>query len=662
MTVEALEGRDLMAAALVADFNPGAYGSDRASLTDLATSGGKLYFEADYQHRYQLFVSDGTAAGTQRLTSFHLGEPRSGPRDGSEFYDFIDAGNGILFFRYYDGTAQTYTEWKTDGTAAGTAPTAALPAGAAFRPGLNPMIGVAGTVYFTASDATGQISLWKTDGTAAGTKLLKPLVSGPRAFVRSMTAFGGAVYFIASDGHVFQPWRMDGTPAGTVPILQDLKDSAGHPSHLTGSFYAIGSQLYLEGGTGDGTSALYKLDASGNNATSLTGSPADGYLTDPVALGNVFYFLRASPGTPFSLWRSDGTPAGTTEVKAISDGSGGVTVPNSEPVRVGNAILFMTSGANGLSLWRSDGTAAGTSVIARPTAPDGPGPSNNTGYVVAPVPPSSAHPGGQYFVIMIGPQDLSLRPFVTDGTAAGTARADLSPFTDIDLIVRNSDHPSPSVTMPIVLNGSLYFTAVSAPNEMQLWKYDPNTTPVPPPAPPKVKSVTVNDGAAQRSMVKTVTVTFDRAVNLAAGAFDLRDAAGHSIGLTLTGLSAAGGPTTVRLAFTGNGLIGGSLADGNYRLTVHADKVTDRATGTKLDGDGDGLSGGDRVADFFRLFGDLNADRFVSPAERTAVKQAVGKRAGQPGYDAALDFNSDGVIDATDDRQVVIRYQKRLPA
>ncbi|SFM85072.1 M12 family metallo-peptidase [Rugamonas rubra] len=54
-------------------------------------------------------------------------------------------------------------------------------------------------------------------------------------------------------------------------------------------------------------------------------------------------------------------------------------------------------------------------------------------------------------------------------------------------------------------------------------------------------------------------------------------------------------------------------------------------------------------ADFsIRLAGDLNADGAVNCADLAIVKAAMGKRSGQPGYDARADLNHDGVVDIRD--------------
>src|SRR5262249_56452518 len=92
-------------------------------------------------------------------------------------------------------------------------------------------------------------------------------------------------------------------------------------------------------------------------------------------------------------------------------------------------------------------------------------------------------------------------------------------------------------------------------------------------------------------------------------------------------ISVLGGKTVARLTFAGPQFVGGSLADGNYTLTVRADRAHDR-WGRELDGDGDGSAGGDRVDRFFRLYGDSDGDGDVAQADRdrfrSAFKTSVG--------------------------------------
>src|SRR5262249_28098699 len=105
-------------------------------------------------------------------------------------------------------------------------------------------------------------------------------------------------------------------------------------------------------------------------------------------------------------------------------------------------------------------------------------------------------------------------------------------------------------------------------------------------APQKVESVVVNDGSAQRSMVNSLTVTLAGGAVLDPGAIELRRQDGTQINFQLA-VSAVGGKTVAVLTFAGPEFVGGSLGDGNYTLTVRADRVHDR-WGRELDGDGDG--------------------------------------------------------------------------
>jgi hypothetical protein len=84
--------------------------------------------------------------------------------------------------------------------------------------------------------------------------------------------------------------------------------------------------------------------------------------------------------------------------------------------------------------------------------------------------------------------------------------------------------------------------------------------------------------------------------------------------------------------------------------------------GAPLDGDGDGLAGGDRVDQFFRLFGDVNGDAQVDDTDLAVFQSAYGSRQGTAGYLWYLDANGDGVIDSSDYAQFLARYRTRLNA
>lgn len=173
-------------------------------------------------------------------------------------------------------------------------------------------------------------------------------------------------------------------------------------------------------------------------------------------------------------------------------------------------------------------------------------------------------------------------------------------------------------------------------------------------APAHVRSVVINDGAAQRSMVRSVTVTFDQPVRLDAGAFLLERQDGRSMLLAY----APGVYTSLTLSFAGTlAGAGGSLADGSYRLTIFGSRVHELRLNQELDGDGDGRGGGNRQDSFFRLFGDSDGDRDVDMADARAMKATLGKRRGQIGFLDYFDFNGGGVINGADTNEFARRYR-----
>jgi len=170
-------------------------------------------------------------------------------------------------------------------------------------------------------------------------------------------------------------------------------------------------------------------------------------------------------------------------------------------------------------------------------------------------------------------------------------------------------------------------------------------------APPvAVAEVRVNDGSAQRSRVTSLTVMFDGAIRFLgtpADTFRIRRSDGTDVGLVAT-LGVVSGRYAVTLTFTGPGLEGGSLPDGNYTLIVFGATARIGPTGPLLDADGDGLPGGDGTLQFHRLFGDVNGDQAVNGLDLVAFRGAFGTTDGSPGYLDYLDFDSDGAINGTE--------------
>src|SRR5205085_6946050 len=81
---------------------------------------------------------------------------------------------------------------------------------------------------FFADDGVRGCEPWKSDGTAAGTALVKDINPGPTGSFdgsqsqRQLAVMGAFAYFVANDGvSGYELWRTDGTEAGTT-IVKDI--------------------------------------------------------------------------------------------------------------------------------------------------------------------------------------------------------------------------------------------------------------------------------------------------------------------------------------------------------------------------------------------------------------------------------------------------------
>jgi hypothetical protein len=192
-------------------------------------------------------------------------------------------------------------------------------------------------------------------------------------------------------------------------------------------------------------------------------------------------------------------------------------------------------------------------------------------------------------------------------------------------------------------------------------------------SPPLILGVVVNDGAAQRSEVTSITVTFSTIVTLPANPADafqlVVTGTTTTVGLTADTSLSRPTQTVVRLTFSGSQTEFTSLKDGMYTLTVFAGSVTNSA-GVNLDGDHDGVAGGNYISptdhylvpglDLYRIFGDANGDGVVDQQDLGIFRGAFNTSAGNPNYLWYLDWNNDGNIDQIDLGQFRLRFNQSV--
>lgn len=265
---------------------------------------------------------------------------------------------------------------------------------------------------------TAQLFMDLNPGTSMSGSTPYPTPSNPQGFFNA----GSKMYFICRVGPsaVHQLWVTDGTVANTIK----LKDSLISTN--------IGDVLNVRADVNGTVFFTKELDGSSTSSTNT------------------------------ELWKTDGTPAGTTLITTLSHQQGtssGGALRNF--TAVGNKLFFSMGQSHGRELWVSDGTAAGTMEVIdlAPGTVSGiqaPGVADQ---------PMIAFNGKLYFAGNTTPGNTEL--FSSDGTAGGTVLAH-----EIDPNTTMSGGSSPSGLF--VYNNELYFWADDGTSNSSsgLWKTD----------------------------------------------------------------------------------------------------------------------------------------------------------------------------------------------
>ena len=143
-----------------------------------------------------------------------------------------------------------------------------------------------------------------------------------------------------------------------------------------------------------------------------------------------------------------------------------------------------------------------------------------------------------------------------------------------------------------------------------------------------IQSVTIDDGTAQRSRVRSITLTLNGTiVSAPASAFHLvRTEDGLVVPVVVSAITPLpGGQTQITLTFDGPSLEAGSLADGHYTLSIDGSQIID-SNGQMLDAAGTGVVGSSRTVAFLRFFGDTNGDGIVDANDYLAFRARLPQR------------------------------------
>jgi ELWxxDGT repeat protein len=334
-----------------------------------------LFFANDGVHGWELWKTDGTTNGTAMVLDINAGNADSvhPTEDLLRFADDPPKTLGsFVFFGANDGH-HGFQVWKSDGTAAGTSQVADIVGNGVNGSSFPDEFAVVGSqVFFEACDTAHGCELWKTDGTSAGTVLVKDINPGTAdSSPTSLFTDGSTAYFSACDNvNGCELYKSDGTTAGTV-LVKDIYPgipggSAPRDFVLVGTtlFFhandaAHGLELYTTDGTAGGTVLVKDINPGGGSSTNVgSGTARDPEASVSIGTALLFGACDTNPLADCQLWKSDGTAAGTVALTTALNGIPRCLIPFK-----GGALFVGHDATHGYELWKSDGTAAGTTLV-----------------------------------------------------------------------------------------------------------------------------------------------------------------------------------------------------------------------------------------------------------------------------------------------------------
>lgn len=399
-----------------------------------AVNGKVVFAGVDLIHGQQLWVSDGTAAGTRLLKTVSSGS-------AGHYFQPVGMHAGSLYFLASGRYSSSL--WKTDGTPEGTI---RLSDG-----GLTAQLGIesasaGGLLYFVNGSDLGFLSstLWRTDGTPGGTMAVNPVhweFGFSTAFYdpRYPQTLGSSVYFVSWSNEL---WTTDGTETGSHRLATMGADG----STVTSATIFKGALYYtVQNGTAQ---TLWKSDGTETGTVAVKAIPngSQGVFGSLCVAGNTLYFCATDSTHGTEVWKTNGTAAGTALLKDIVPGTSS-SAPSYLTAMNGALYFKATTSSQGAELWRSTGTAVGTTMLKNIRSGAGSSYPRNL----------TAADNVLYFNV---DDDGGTKLWKTTGTAAGT------------IIVQDASAPALEMEYPAAVGNSVYFRGYQPATGTQLWRSD----------------------------------------------------------------------------------------------------------------------------------------------------------------------------------------------
>lgn len=393
------------------------------------TSGYKAYFTAsDATHGEELWVTDGTSAGTKLVKDIY-------PGPNSSDIGWMQRFNNKVVLQAQSSTDFGVELWISDGTEAGTFMVKDIHDFGSSSPAGFTQVNETQFIFVakdfdseTYNPSGAQRWLWVSDGTSVGTKLIMECDS---RFPGKNIASDAEQYFCRVGRKVF--------------FKADNKDKN------------YGEELWVTDGTRAGTRMIKDINTERLNASSTADNALD-HLTN--FYNEKLFFKAFSIENANEPWMSDGTEAGTIMIKDTDPTFNDNNFPKSGDVftaRVYDGKVYFRgySGATtGFELVSTDMTVGNVELVSdinKNPVPTG---------TAASFPDLFCEFDGVLFMkaqtgtdpAVVSPKNYGLELFYTDGTDAGTVmQSDLNPGIG-----------SNQAWEGLVVSGSMYFRAQDA--------------------------------------------------------------------------------------------------------------------------------------------------------------------------------------------------------
>lgn len=415
----------------------------------------------------EYWVSNGTITGTVQLPNPpHDRFWRLGDR---YVYPYNDSQNGEELYVYANGQSSLLKEIGPGRDSY-------------FLGNIDQHQKVGNILYFAASEPVHGTELWRTDGTTAGTYMIRDLNSFPSASGNddplfssgpSRDAVGGNTLYVTTDDGlgVKQGWMVNPISLVASPILPSTETLAWN---VTSPFLANGSDVYFTlqdyydapmgryhinilwhtNGTRAGT---YKVIAAEDGVTLYTHSIKafhNGYL---------YFVARDKPSTQdgeLYLWRTDGTPTGTTRVLPLKSTEFSLVSIADKLVLLGWFSPVGSAEAPKIGVWRLNDAHSDFSLLYDFSASwrgDSNGGMANEFEIRS---------LGEYAIFSFPTKNEGQELWRTDGTPEGTfLPADIRPgVADLEITLNGVLKPA--------YGQRIHYMLVPTDSSWELWRYD----------------------------------------------------------------------------------------------------------------------------------------------------------------------------------------------